>query len=239
MTDLPVPYLRVDDRPFNPDGRPAQWFRDAWNELVRRTGGESTNAILGVINGHTQLSDQQAADRAASVSRDAGLAGTGDGTGTSDSDIFTGQASNGATWVTLVTNQVTPTGAGNYKFTAGDGLQVMADLAGTGISSGTVFSGNWRIRESDGVTPVVKDSGTFTATYFPEVVEEHGGEGGDPFTITYLAYFEFAFVGLPGPTDTVANTYNGAPTDLTFEIQQASGANDISGLCGSMKTVWA
>jgi hypothetical protein len=155
--------------------------------------------------------------------------------GTSDSDIFTAQASNGATWVTLVTNRVTPTGAGNYRFTSGGGGALTVDMVGGAVSDNGTFSGNWRIRESDGVTPVVKDSGTFTATWVPELTETEAGI----IIVINPAHVEFDFIGLPGVSENFVNTYSGAATDLTFEIQRASGSNDISGLSGSMKTVWS
>jgi hypothetical protein len=239
VTDTPVTFIRYDAVVVNKDGTLATWLVNSLNEIARRTGGESYNALQGVISGLAQVQTQQASDRTASISRDAGLAGSTAGAGVTDSQIFSGKASSGASWVTLVTCSLTPTGAGAYSFKDGSDGQLMLDLVGDAISAGTVFNGNWRIRESDGVTPVVKDSGTFTATYTPESSVEYGGEGGPPIVITYPAFFTFEFVGLPAPADTIANTYSGAVTTLTFEIQRASGSNDISGLAGSMKVSWA
>jgi len=235
VTDQPVPFLRYDSIVVNKDGTLAEWFVNGWNTLVGRTGGEAFDGVLGIINGNAtiqaDLQAQIAAANAASIARDQALSGGTDGTGTSNSGIFSGGVTSGATWVSLVTVVVTPGGAGgDYTVT------VTPDYASAGYlndePSGTTFSGNWRVIEelTGGGTEYTLDSGTFEITITPSYVEEVMG-------ITYPRQADIVFTGLPSGL-IAAN--NAAQSDIRFEIQRASGTNEIvsPGLSGALSVTW-
>lgn len=230
-TDPTVPFLRYDTVVVNKDGTFKEWFVNAMNNLINRTGGEAFNGLGGVLNGATQLQQQLAAEAAARIANDAAIRNAGDGTGAGNSNIYTNKTSSGATWVTLVTVTVTPGGAGgDYTISA-----VPDGLFSGGISDFGVFNGNWRIIEelTGGGTEHLLASGTFQLSYTPEQV--YGGEGGGPIVIP-ASWFAF-WDGLP-TTAIAAN--EAAQVDIRFEIQRASGANEITapGLSGAMTVTW-
>lgn len=216
------------------------WFR----KFATGQQGNATD-IGGIISGFNQALETQANQLAneatARAAGDAAVAGSGDGTGTSNSTTFSGKTSSGTTWVPLATVTVTPTGAGNYTFAP------YADLPTGHLDNesplGATFNGNWRIveEENGGGTPVTVDSGAFSISYTAAQVT--GGEGGEPIRIP--AFWITTFTGLPSASDTFANTYDSIPVDLRFEIQRASGTNEISqvsgsgGLSGSFGVSWA
>jgi hypothetical protein len=218
-----------------------------WFEAQARGQTSNVTQIGGILSGSAQLQAQVTADRAAAIARDAaeqaariandiavGAGGTGDpGEATSGNDSYSGVVSSGTTWITAATVTITPTGAGNYT------IDVLADMFAemdTILSAGTEFNGNWRIREEEngGGTPVTLDTGAFVVTITPE--ETFGGEGGPPVTVG--PYVTVSFTGLPSAP--IASSY-AVMTDIRFELQRASGSNEIiaPGLSGSMAVSWA
>jgi hypothetical protein len=187
-----------------------------------------------------QLEAQLAAERAARIAADnalqGGITGSG-GASTSNSVVFSGGLSSGASWVTIATVTLTPSGAGgDYTITVTPDDYIVGSLSDAGASL-TTFNGNWRIREelTAGGTEYTLDSGVFTVSFFPETVTEYG-EGGSG-SIVFPAYYLVVFTGLPSGL-IAAN--EGAQVDIRLEIQRASGTNEITapGLGGSVSVVW-
>jgi hypothetical protein len=207
------------------------------------TGGVkfSTNVNSGVA----LLAQQQAAaeaaiaaERAARIANDAAVqaAASGGGGSTTNAVAFSGGVSSGATWVTIATVTLTPTGAGgDYSITVNTDQSISGGLSDDGTVD-TSFAGNWRIREelTSGGTEYTLDSGTFTVDYTAPINEI---EAGIPITIP--ATWTTAFTGLPLTAVLIAAN-NSAQSDIRFEIQRASGTNNITspGLSGSMSVVW-
>lgn len=236
MTDQPVPFLRYDTVVVNKDGTLAEWFVNGWNVVVSRTGGEAFNGILGIINGNaTVQADLQAqidAAIAASIARDQALSDGTDGTTASNSGVFSGGLTSGTTWVSLVSVTVTPGGAGgDYTITVSPDYAFVGYLDDE-VPSGGTFSGNWRVIEelTGGGTEYTLDSGTFSVTVTPAYTEEVMG-------ITYPRTVDLVFTGLPSGL-IAAN--NAAQSDIRFEIQRASGTNEIvaPGLSGALSVTW-
>lgn len=234
MADLPVPFLRTTDVLINKDGTPQHWFLNAWNALVQRTGTENSNTILGIINGQQEIIAQQAADRAAAISRDAALSGSGDGTGTSNSTIYTNKSSSGTSWVTLTGVTVTPTGAGAYTITfTPDFVGTTSDASASAV---TIFNGNWRLVEEQtgGGTPVTLDSG---AWYLQRTPPSYTYLGEGSTEVLYIPeIIDVLFTGLP--TGPVTANY-AVQSDIRMEIQRASGSNDATGMSGAISVTWA
>jgi hypothetical protein len=179
-----------------------------------------------------------AAERAARIVNDAAVqAAAGGGAAmTSNAVAFSGGVSSGATWVTIATVTLTPTGAGgDYSITAYIDGTISGGLSDDGTVD-TSFAGNWRIREelTSGGTEYTLDSGTFTVDYAAAVEES---EAGIPFTIG--PFWTTSFTGLP-LTAVLIPANEGAQVDIRLEIQRASGTNEITapGLSGSMSVVW-
>jgi hypothetical protein len=228
-----VPLMQLGMKILRPDLTPEPWFRDAWNALVLRTGTETSNTVLGVINGATQFEQQLAAEAAARIAGDQAVAGAGDGTGASNSGTWASGASVDASWTLLKALILTPGGAGG-DYT----ISVIPDqLASIAPASGGIdtFNGNWRLVEElvGGGTDHVLASGTFAAEYYPG--EEHFvGEGGN-FTIIIGAYNTVTFNGLPGG---LLPANESTQVEVRLEIQRASGATTVSALSGAMSVTW-
>jgi len=207
------------------------------------TGGVKFSS--NVNSGVALLAQQQAAaeaalaaERAARIVNDAAVqAAAGGGAAmTSNAVAFSGGVSSGATWVTIATVTLTPTGAGgDYSITAYIDGTISGGLSDDGTVD-TSFAGNWRIREelTSGGTEYTLDSGTFTVDYAAAVEES---EAGIPFTIG--PFWTTSFTGLP-LTAVLIPANEGAQVDIRLEIQRASGTNEITapGLSGSMSVVW-
>jgi hypothetical protein len=219
------------------DGR----LNQEWYKYL--TGGVKFSQ--NVNSGVALLAQQQAAaeaalaaERAARIVNDAAVqAAAGGGAAmTSNAVAFSGGLSSGATWVTIATVTLTPTGAGgDYSITAYIDGTISGGLSDDGTVD-TSFAGNWRIREelTSGGTEYTLDSGTFTVDYAAAVEES---EAGIPFTIG--PFWTTSFTGLP-LTAVLIPANEGAQVDIRLEIQRASGTNEITapGLSGSMSVVW-
>ena len=233
MSDTNVPYLRIGEAITDKDGKPLEWFRSAFNALILRTGTETSNSLLGVINGASELRAQIEAESAARIAGDQATGSGGDGTGTTNGGTYAAGASSGTTWVTLKTLSVTPTGAGG-DYT----ISILPDSALGEITpaSGDVdnFYGDWRVVEelTGGGTEYVLDSGTFEVQFTPESTLYGRGEGSE-----YIipAITQVTFTGLPSGL-IAAN--EAAQVDIRFEIRRASGSNNVSALSGAMTVTW-
>ena len=207
------------------------------------TGGVkfSTNVNSGVAI----LAQQQAAaeaalaaERAARIANDVAVqaSASGGGGSTSNAAAFSGGVSSGATWVTIATVTLTPTGAGgDYSITATIDSLISGGLSDDGATD-TSFSGNWRIREelTGGGTEYTLDSDVFSVDY---TAPQSFIEAGIPFDIP--AFWAVSFTGLP-LTNVLVAANEGAQVDIRLEIQRASGTNEITapGLSGSMSVTW-
>jgi len=231
-----VPFLQVGMKVINDDGTPVEWFRNAWNSLLLRTGTETDNSVGGIISGAAELQAQIAAEAAARIAGDTAVAAAAAGSsgGTSNANVFSNGVSSGATWVSICTVTLTPSGAGgDYSITVNTDLYISGGLSDDGAGP-VSFAGNWRIIEelTGGGTEYTLDSGTFSVDYSPAEIYS---EGGIPYTVGpfWTATFAgFAAVLIP------AN--NSAQSDIRLEIQRASGTNEITapGLSGSMTVAW-
>ena len=207
------------------------------------TGGVKFSS--NVNSGVALLAQQQAAadaalaaERAARIANDAAVqAAAGGGSGaTSNGAAFSGGVSSGATWVTICTVPLTPTGAGgDYSITVNADEFLSGGLSDDG-SVAVSFAGNWRIIEelTGGGTEHTLDSGTFTVGYSP--VESFTELG----TVFYIGpFWTTSFTGLP-LTAVLIPANEGAQVDIRLEIQRASGTNEITapGLSGSMSVTW-
>jgi hypothetical protein len=233
-----VPFLQVGMKVINDDGTPVEWFRNAWNSLLLRTGTETDNSVGGIISGAAELQAQIAAEAAARIAGDAAVAAAAAGSsgGTSNAGVFSSKTSSGATWVVLTTVTLTPSGAGgDYSITILADQYISGGLSDDG-GAAVSFSGNWRIIEelTGGGTEYTLDSGTFSVDYAPA---ETFSEGGIPYTVG--PFWTTAFTGLP-LTAVLIPANEGAQVDIRFEIQRASGTNEITspGLSGSMTVAW-
>lgn len=231
-----VPFLQVGMKVINDDGTPVEWFRNAWNSLLLRTGTETDNSVGGIISGAAELQAQIAAEAAARIAGDAAVAAAAAGSsgGTSNAGVFSGGVSSGATWVSICTVTLTPSGAGgDYSITVNTDLYISGGLSDDGAGA-VSFSGNWRIIEelTGGGTEYTLDSGTFTVDYAPAEIYS---EGGIPYTVG--PFWTVAFAGFAAG---LIPANNSAQSDIRFEIQRASGTNEITtpGLSGSMTVVW-
>jgi len=206
------------------------------------TGGVSfsSNVNSGVQRLATEQAAQAAqleAERAARIANDAAVqaAAGGGTTATSNAAAFSGGVTSGATWVSICTVTLTPSGAGgDYAITVNADEFINGSLSVETVTA--TFSGNWRIIEeiTSGGTEYTLDSGTFSVSFTPE---QSVSEAGISFTIP--ASWLVAFTGLPVPTVLIAAN-NSAQSDIRLEIQRASGTNNITspGLSGSMSVVW-
>lgn len=241
MTDQPVILLRAGDKVLNPDGTVTETFRNAWNALVARTGTETSNDILGVINGAAQqnaiLTAQLAAANAARIAGDQASASVGDGSGVTNATPWSGGLASSAAWTPIATVTLTPGGAGgDYTISLVPDSYINGALS-DGLSGGTtpaVFNGAWRLVEelSGGGTEHVLASSIFTVTFTPQEVSVEFG-GGIIIPETYLVEFS----SLPG-APIAAN--EAAQVDIRLEIQRDTGANAIvaPGLSGSLSVTW-
>jgi len=213
----------------------------AWWRYFQGERGQTDNVNSGVARIATEQAAQDAriaAERAARIANDAAVqaaAGGGSGT-TSNAAAFSGGVSSGATWVTICTVTLTPTGAGgDYSITVNTDQSISGGLSDDGTVD-TSFSGNWRIREelTSGGTEYTLDSGTFEVAYTAPINES---EAGILFTIP--ASWTVSFTDLP-LTAVLIPANEGAQVDIRLEIQRASGTNEITapGLSGSMQVVW-
>jgi len=217
------------------DGR----LNQEWYKYL--TGGVKFSQ--NVNSGVAILAQQQAAaeaalaaERAARIVNDAAVqaAAAGGGGMTTNAAAFSGGVSSGATWVTICTVQLTPTGAGgDYSINVNADTLISGHLSDEATTS-TSFLGNWRIREelTGGGTEYTLDSGTFQVDYTPP---QSFIEAGIPFDIA--ATWQVSFAGLSAAL-VAAN--EGAAVDIRLEIQRASGTNEITapGLSGSMSVTW-
>ena len=234
MSDSNVPLLHIGEPITDKDGKPVEWFRNAFNALVLRTGTETTSSILGVINGAAELRTRIAAEAAARIAGDQATGSGGDGTGVTNGGTYATGASSGTTWVVLKTLPVTPTGAGGdytISIVPDSALGTIAPASG-GLDN---FYGEWQVIEelTGGGTEHVLDSGTFEVQFTPES-SQYVGEGGSEY-IVIPAITQVVFTGLPSGL-IAAN--EAAQVDIRFEIRRASGSNNVSALSGAMTVTW-
>lgn len=201
------------------------YFQSITSDVVRN----NTN-VGSILSGYAKKSEL-GTEVVARVAGDSAVSGSGDGTGVSNSGVYSGIAVTSASWVSAKALLVTPAGApGSYTFT------IFADIVfdtGVTISDTGTFNGLWRIverRVSDSDETVI-DSGTFTMTFSAGSVSS--GEGG---SVEIPDSVSGSFTGLPG---VVAATYSTTQTELRLELSRASGSNTISGLSGSVAVTWS
>lgn len=213
-------------------------LKDWLERNISQTVASTVIQIGGVISGVTQNAAQLAQERADRIANDAAVqvAASGGSGSTSNASTFSNGVSSGATWVTICTVPLTPTGAGgDYSITVYTDALISGGLSDDGTVA-TSFAGNWRIREelSGGGTEYTLDSGTFTVDYTPP---QTYSEAGIPFDVP--AFWSVTFTGLP-LTAVLIPANEGAAVDIRLEIQRASGTNEITapGLSGSMSVVW-
>jgi hypothetical protein len=144
-----VPFLQVGMKVINEDGTPVEWFRNAWNTLLLRTGDETTDTVSNAVSGAAQARADAAAAQAAADAAAAAAAAAA--AGTSGSSIFYATASRSTCFATTATSgsvttpsvTVTPTGGtGPYTYAwtyiSGDS----GFTANTASSASTTFTGS-------------------------------------------------------------------------------------------------
>ena len=153
MSDTNVPYLRIGEAITDEKGVPLEWFRNAFNSLVQRTGTQTENTILGVVNGAAQARADAAAAQAAADAAAAAAAAAAAGTSGSSSFYATSNryAATGTTTTSgaVTTNSVTVTptgGTGPYTYAwayvSGDAVfTATSPAAATTTFSGSVAAG--------------------------------------------------------------------------------------------------
>lgn len=209
------------------DGRLTQAVIDWILDSDRETESNIGSVLSGQAQAQAIINARLAAEEAARAAGDQALAGSGDGTGTTDSDAWYLATTSAATWVTASTLMVTPTGAGTYTFSF-SAAEYSASTNPAPTTAPTTFNGNWRIveEESAGGTPVTLRTGAFTVQSFPEQAVEGG---------VLPAYSLTEFTGSMAP---VASNYT-VLTDLRLELQRASGSNEAINLSGTFGVNWA
>lgn len=178
--------------------------------------------VTAVENGQTQAATQVAAANQAAQSAIAASGSTVTDFASSNSIGISSDS-----FVTVLTCDITTTGAGTHTISAG--LYPPAMTTSPIMSGGgplETFSGAWQIIENPSGT--VLFSGTFTITSTLE-----GGEGGTPF-YTHIITFGTA---MPDADD-VASVDTGAVT-VELQLKRASGTNTVSQLAGSQLVEWA
>jgi hypothetical protein len=239
MTDQSlVPLLQVGMKIVNDDGTPTEWFRNGLNALILRTGTETENAILGVINGAAQQAAALEAANAARLAGDQATAAAGDGTGVSNGGTWVAGASADLAWVVLKALQLTPTGPpGDYSINVAPDETLGAIAPASGGMD--VFEGEWRLIEelSSGGTEHVLATGAMTVTYTP-ASEITIGEG-QTLTVNIPAFVIVVFSDLP--TGLLPANETSAAVDIRLEIRRAPAAlvaNNVSALSGAMTATW-
>lgn len=197
-------------------------------------GVQETETNIGSqVSGVAQLAAQTAAqlsqERTDRIANDQAIKNGGGPTETFNSALITNGVSSGATWVSICSVTLTPTGAsGSYDITASPDVFINGHLSSE-PPTGAVFNGNWQLIEelTAGGTEYVLAMGTFTVTFTPE------GNG----EVYIPAQWQVGFTGLPA-SPVAAN--NSAQSDIRLEIQRASGPNNITapGLSGSVSVQW-
>lgn len=231
MTDTPVPFLSYNSVVVNKDGTLVDWFVNAFNTMVERTGGQTFNGLLGVINGQTELQDQLEAVNAARIAGDAALLNvTGGGTAT-NSTVFSGGVSSGTTWVQLAVVTVTPTSpGGDYAITLTFDATINGTITGN-LLLPSEFIGEWRLIEevSTGGTEYVLGSDDLLVEYTPRT---DAGDGNPGSVKRYDVSFVAPAASYP------AN--NSAQSDIRLEFRRKSGSNNITspGLSGVLGVTW-
>lgn len=224
MTDRPTPYLRYDSVVVNKDGTLDQWLVNTLNNLIDRSGGETYNAINGVINGQTQAAASATAQiNAANAAAQAAIAASG--STLTDQDYDDAISVSSGTFTTVLTCNLDQTGGGNYTITAS--VIVISPISTTSaLSSGTSFSGEWQIIENPNSHVLV--SGTFTVT------SSLNSEGGG------ITYYENVITFTPDlPNGTAYGDNETGVVTIELQLRRSSGTNTVSGLYGSLLTVWA
>lgn len=200
----------------------------AWRRFFEGERGGASITVTNFNSSIAALNARLAAEEAARLAGLTAVESSGDGSGTTNSALWSAKGTSGTTWVTLATCTVTPTGAGTYTFTISPDAATGRTDPAPSDGQDLTFLGNWRVveEETGGGTPVVKASGTFS--------------------VYQLADSSFGGFVLPGFTTvlfnslltSVANTYS-VQADLRFEVQRASGTNNAAGLSGSMLVSWS
>ncbi len=232
-------------RPTGPHVKPDGTLSDAvWlylEEMDRKTETTQTN-IGSIVSGQAILAAQQEAaaeqaaiDRQARIDADAAIQAGGGGGSPSNSQVWTGGVSSGASWVTLSQVEVTAGGAGgDYTVTINTSTYINGHLSDEGGGDAD-FQFNWRVTEqlTGGGTLHTLASGVggvvYTAPFFIPPID--GGPYNQP------AVWSTFFNSLPSgllPANEAAAVY------IRFEIQRASGTNEITapGLDGATYVTW-
>ena len=230
-----VPFLHAGQKIINEDGTPVEWFRNGWNNMVDRNGGEQFNLLQGVVNGATEQAARIAAEAAARIAGDAAAQSSNNGAGTSNSTSYAGGVSAGATWTPIATVVVTPSGAGgDYTVTITPGTAISGHLSDEGVAN-TTFTGAWRVVEelTGGGTEYVLASDDLVVTY--TAPQEYGSISGEK--LYTAATWDVSMASLPS---TLLAANNSAQSDIRLEIQRTSGSNEITspGLSGAMTVTW-
>jgi hypothetical protein len=214
----PEDWFRVIKKP---DGSFKVMPSEGFRRYVVDSIGSNSARITNVNSGVSQLKVIQDNDRASRITGDDAVRNSGgDGTGTTDSDIYSGDSS-GTAWVTLATLQVTPVSAGGqYTFN----MQPNAVIGGV-ISADGLFDGEFRLveEESGGGTPVVLVSGGLI--YANELTE-----GGVVVVIPADTFIP--------PSDPYPNNYDGIMVDIRLEFRRDTGSNEITAVTGAISVEW-
>lgn len=136
--DIPATRIFAGQKIMNPDGTPTDFFVNAFNELIDRTGGERFNEYFGVINGSIKQA-QLTAESAKEDAADAAIAGGA--TMTAAASPTSAQSSSGGATNTVTVTPTGGTGPYTYAWTkvSGDTMNLSDDDGqATTFSSGVV-----------------------------------------------------------------------------------------------------
>lgn len=224
MTDRPTPYLRYDAKVVREDGTFETWFVNAVNNIIDRVGGETYNAINGVINGAAQTQAAATAQiNAANAAASAAIAASG--STETDQDYDDNMSVSSGTFTTFLTNTLNHAGGGNYAITAS--VVVLGAISvSSALVGGITMAGEWQIIENPNAH--VLASGTFTA------ISNQSSEGGG------ITYYENTLAFTPDmPSGTSYGDNETGAVTIELQLRRTSGATDIVGLYGSLLTAWA
>lgn len=224
MTDRPIPYIRYDAVVVKDDGTLETWVVNALNNLIDRAGGETYNAINGVINGAAQTQAAATAQiNAANAAAAAAIAASG--SAETDQDYDDNISVSSGTFTTVLTNTLNHAGGGNYAIT-GSVVVLGAVSLSSALVGGTTMAGEWQIIENPNAHVLV--SGTFAAT------SNQASEGGG------ITYYENTLTFTPDLPDgtSYGDNETGAVT-IELQLRRTSGATSLTGLYGSLLTAWS
>lgn len=169
MTDSNVPFLRMGEPITDEKGIPLEWFRNGFNALLQRTGTQTTNTLLGVVNGASQAAAEAAAAAASAqatanaASQTAQAASTNGFSLTLNVPFLYEFSDTGGTQTTSSATVTASGGTAPYTYawtkTSGDTLTLSGASSNT-----TTFAGD----------PSLDSDGTLTAEYKCTVTDSAG-----------------------------------------------------------------